>query len=288
MLRLRLFSVILLVLACTLAGGASAAPMGSSDVAALQVALHGRQLYGGTIDGLLGPVTAGAVRRLQLAHGLPASGLVDPPTRAALGPDAQDELGSRLLRPGLKGWDVAALQFQLAWHGFPSGPFDGKLGDRTEAALLKFQEWAGVPTTGQAGPLTLGALRAPPPRSPISLSWPLQLPVGDGFGPRGAAFHAGIDILAPEGARVSAAGAGTVVYAGWRDGGFGNEVTIDHGSGVVSMYMHLSRVDLQVGQQVSTGDDVGLVGSTGHAIGPHLHFEIRVRDAAVDPLTALA
>jgi murein DD-endopeptidase MepM/ murein hydrolase activator NlpD len=71
------------------------------------------------------------------------------------------------------------------------------------------------------------------------------------------------------------------------DGGWGNLVTIANASGVRTMYAHLSRISVGVGQRVATGAQVGLVGATGDATGPHLHFEIRVRGAAVDPLPTL-
>ena len=79
----------------------------------------------------------------------------------------------------------------------------------------------------------------------------------------------------------------SVVWAGFRPGGWGLLVTIAHRDGVRSMYAHLSRVDVRLGEAVATGQQVGLVGATGDATGPHLHFELRVRGAAVDPLTAL-
>ena len=95
------------------------------------------------------------------------------------------------------GWDVAELQFLLAWHGFPSGPFDGHFGGRTAGAVRRFQRFAGLRPDGVAGARTLAALHAPLPRSPLSLAWPLRGPVGSPFGPRRYAFHAGIDIVAP-------------------------------------------------------------------------------------------
>ena len=111
--------------------------------------------------------------------------------------------------------------------------------------------------------------------------------MGDPFGPRGNRFHAGIDLIAPAGAPVAAAGAGRVVWAGSRAGGWGLLVVVAHSHGVRSMYAHLSRVDVRLGQYVTTGQRLGRVGATGDATGPHLHFELRVRGAAVDPLTAL-
>jgi murein DD-endopeptidase MepM/ murein hydrolase activator NlpD len=70
-------------------------------------------------------------------------------------------------------------------------------------------------------------------------------------------------------------------------GGWGKLVIVAHQRGVRSMYAHLSRIDVQIGEEVQTGDQVGRVGATGDATGPHLHFEVRLRGAALDPLPAL-
>jgi murein DD-endopeptidase MepM/ murein hydrolase activator NlpD len=86
---------------------------------------------------------------------------------------------------------------------------------------------------------------------------------------------------------VSAAGRGTVVFAGWDTGGYGNTVIVEHPLEVRSLYAHLSRIGVNKGSAVSAGDTVGRVGSTGVSTGPHLHFELRLRAAAIDPLTAL-
>ena len=107
------------------------------------------------------------------------------------------------------------------------------------------------------------------------------------YGLRGARFHAGVDLAAALGTPVAAAGSGEVVWAGWRDGGWGNAVMIAHGGGVRSLVAHLSRVDVRVGDRVHAGERVGLAGSTGDASGPHVHFEVRLRGAYVDPMTAL-
>jgi peptidoglycan hydrolase-like protein with peptidoglycan-binding domain len=259
----------------------------SSDVAALQVALRAKGVYAGDIDGIAGPQTRRAVRVLQRRARVGVDGVVGPRTRSALGRLGRHQLGRRILRRGMTGWDVAELQFLLAWHGFPSGPFDGLLGRRTEAALLRFQRWSGLVPDGLAGPSTTSVLRAPPPVSPIALSQPVAAPVGEVFGPRGARFHAGVDFPAPSGAPVFAAAAGRVTYAGWLPGGWGTVVTVAHRRGVRTTYAHLSRVDVRVGAPVATGERLGLVGATGNATGPHLHFEVRLRGAFVDPLTAL-
>jgi murein DD-endopeptidase MepM/ murein hydrolase activator NlpD len=275
------------ILVVALAFPASATSFGSSRVAALQVALKAKRLYTGTIDGVAGPATTGAVRRFQERVGLPADGIVGPATRRKLGRRGLPELGRRPLELGATGWDVARLQFLLAWHGFPSARFDGRFGPHVERAVLGFQRRAGLAADGIAGAGTIRSLlRAPLPRVPISLVRPVDAPVGDGFGPRGDSFHAGIDLVAGRGAPVASAAAGRVAYAGWLDG-FGRLVVLAHGHGVRTFYAHLARIDVRVGRRVTAGERLGLVGSTGDASGPHLHFEVRVRGAAADPLPAL-
>jgi murein DD-endopeptidase MepM/ murein hydrolase activator NlpD len=265
----------------------AAAAVGKPNVAALQVALRARGLYVGTIDGLAGPSTTTAVRRLQRRARIAVDGVAGPQTRTALGRYARHRFGTRLINLGKSGWDVAALQFALATHGFPSGTFDGGFGPHTDAALRRFQRFANLGADGVAGPATYAALRRPPARSPISLRRPVRAPLGDRFGPRGNRFHTGIDFTAPSGANVRAAAPGRVVQAGWDSGGYGYLVTLWHGDGVRTMYAHLSAVLVHRGQRIAAGARLGRVGATGHAFGPHLHFEVRVRGAAVDPLPAL-
>ncbi len=286
-MRIRAFLALPVVLtAAALVPQASAAA--DPGVAALQVGLHARGLYRGPIDGITGPGTQRAIRRLQARARISVDGVVGPKTRRALGRFARHRLGSRPLRFGKAGWDVASLQFQLAEHGFPSGTFDGIFGRHIDAALRRFQEWAGLKADGVAGPATLGALTGPPPTIPLPLAWPMTAPVlGDLFGPRGDRWHSGIDLPAPMGTPVYAARAGEVVWAGWR-GAYGFLVTVAHGHGERSMYAHLSRIDVRVGVRIGQGVRVGLVGATGDATGPHLHFEIRVRGACVNPLRALS
>jgi hypothetical protein len=257
------------------------------SVAALQVGLHARGLYGGPIDGITGPATQKAIRKLQRRARISVDGVVGPKTRRALGRFARHRLGQRQLHFGNAGWDVASLQFRLAEHGFPSGDFDGIFGPHIDAALRKFQDWAGLKADGVAGPATLKALAGPPAAVPLPLAWPLTMPIlGDPFGPRGNRWHTGIDLPAPVGTPVYAARSGEVVWSGWRDG-YGLLVTVAHGHGERSMYAHLSRIDVRVGVWIGAGVRVGLVGATGDATGPHLHFEVRVRGAAIDPLRAL-
>jgi peptidoglycan hydrolase-like protein with peptidoglycan-binding domain len=270
----------------TAAVAAPLAHAGDPGAAALQVALHQRGLYDGTVDGVRGPGTARAVARLQRAAGLVVDGIAGPSTRHALGWRGRPRLGTRVLHARQRGWDVAGLQFLLGRAGFPSGAVDGRLGARTVAALRRFQAWAGLGADGLAGPGTLAALRRPPPRSPLLLRAPVLAPVGDGFGPRGTWFHPGLDYVAGAGTPVTAAGAGCVVRAGWDGGGYGNLVVLRHRLGLTSWYAHLSTIAVRPGECVAVGALVGRVGATGRSTGPHLHFELRVRGAAVDPRTA--
>ncbi len=283
----RAFAVTLSLFALStlaLAGGAMAG--GNPEIAALQVGLRSRGLYAGTVDGVLGPGTQSAVRRFQRRKGLTADGVPGPRTRKALGRyGRRAPLGRRQLTLGARGWDVAALQFALAWHGFPSGKFDGHLGSHAYAALLRFQRWTRIKPDGTAGPATVAALRGPVPRCPLTLARPIVGPVGDVFGPRGNRFHAGVDFPAQFGAAVGAARAGRVVFAGPSGSGWGNLVVLAHGSGVRTRYAHLLRIHVRVGDRVSAGSTVGVVGATGEATGPHLHFEVLVRGANVDPLS---
>ncbi|WAP68791.1 M23 family metallopeptidase [Jiella pelagia] len=97
-----------------------------------------------------------------------------------------------------------------------------------------------------------------------------------------SAFHSGIDFAEPRGSDVRATAPGRVIKAG-RFGGYGNMVEIDHGDGITTRYGHMSKIAVEVGQTIGRGERVGAVGSTGRSTGPHLHYEVRRNDKAVDP-----
>jgi murein DD-endopeptidase MepM/ murein hydrolase activator NlpD len=98
--------------------------------------------------------------------------------------------------------------------------------------------------------------------------------------------HPGIDIAAPTGTPIRAADGGTVRIAGWV-GGYGNYTCIQHSATLSSCYGHQSAIQVRVGQSVSKGDVIGLVGSTGFSTGPHLHFEVRINGAVTNPMNYL-
>jgi murein DD-endopeptidase MepM/ murein hydrolase activator NlpD len=118
--------------------------------------------------------------------------------------------------------------------------------------------------------------------------WPVQGVVTSSFGSRldpfngEGAFHTGIDIATSTGDAVRAPADGTVIKAGMGTG-YGREVVLDHGHGVETLYAHLSGFAVIAGQDIRRGDILGYVGSSGHATGPHLHYEVRIHDTPVNP-----
>jgi murein DD-endopeptidase MepM/ murein hydrolase activator NlpD len=118
--------------------------------------------------------------------------------------------------------------------------------------------------------------------------WPLEGRVASSFGERAdpingeGAFHPGIDIDAPFGTPVRAAGDGDVA-GGTTGSGYGREVILDHGHNVETIYAHLSGIAVIPGQHVIRGQIIGYVGQTGRATGPHLHYEVRIHNVPVNP-----
>ena len=118
------------------------------------------------------------------------------------------------------------------------------------------------------------------------VQWPANTTaVNDGFGYRGDEFHGGIDIMAPGGSTIMAASPGTVVTVA-EDSGWGAYVKVDHGGGIYTLYAHMvsGSQTVSVGQFVNAGDSLGIVGQTGYASVPHLHFEVYAGGSRVDPM----
>ncbi len=95
--------------------------------------------------------------------------------------------------------------------------------------------------------------------------------------------HEGIDVSAPSGTPIEAPGAGVVTGSGWETG-YGNVVTIDHGHGIVTKFAHASKLLVRRGQRVTRGQRIALVGSTGLAVAPHVHYEVHINGRPVNPL----
>ncbi|MXP40157.1 peptidoglycan DD-metalloendopeptidase family protein [Altererythrobacter soli] len=115
-----------------------------------------------------------------------------------------------------------------------------------------------------------------------------RMMISSGFGVRhdpfdgSAAMHSGLDFRGPTGAPIHAAAAGKVIFVGSR-AGYGNLVEISHGNGLTTRYAHMSKFKARPGQKVEAGDVIGAIGSTGRSTGPHLHFEVRINNRAVNP-----
>jgi murein DD-endopeptidase MepM/ murein hydrolase activator NlpD len=120
--------------------------------------------------------------------------------------------------------------------------------------------------------------------------WPILGPINSGFGERvdpilgggTGEFHKGVDIGSPDGTPVHAPADGRVVKAGMASG-YGREIDINHGNGLVTVYGHLKGFNVVVGQMVVKGQVIGFVGHSGRVTGPHLHYEVQVRGTAVNP-----
>jgi murein DD-endopeptidase MepM/ murein hydrolase activator NlpD len=118
--------------------------------------------------------------------------------------------------------------------------------------------------------------------------WPSKGMLSSAYGWRWGRMHKGIDIAAPTGTPIVAAAAGTVIHAGWSDGGYGYMVEVEHADGNMTRYGHNDRVLVSKGQQVNQGQQVSEMGSTGFSTGPHLHFEVHSRgQGAVNPMAFL-
>jgi murein DD-endopeptidase MepM/ murein hydrolase activator NlpD len=200
--------------------------------------------------------------------------------------DAVDDFLARPVRgmaPSEVGRARAALEAELAhdaqlWGDFPA-PLAEEVLVRVHALAVRMTE--------------LRRQQLPPSRPQPAFDWPIEpVIVTSLFGRRLHPIHgvwkdhAGIDLQAYPGQRVSAAAAGVVVRAGW-NGAHGRQVEVRHAGGLVTRYSHLSAVLVEPGARVDRGDPVGLAGSSGAATGTHLHFELWRDGRPADPLEVL-
>jgi peptidoglycan hydrolase-like protein with peptidoglycan-binding domain len=147
------FASLLVALATT-----APAQAGPSQVPGLQVALRAHDLYRGEIDGIAGPMTKRAVRAFQRRARLAVDGIAGPRTRRELGRLGRPLYGKRVIRGGMRGWDVAVLQFQVRRRGLRTGVIDGIFGPDTQRAVRRFQRRASLAADGVVGPATMRAL----------------------------------------------------------------------------------------------------------------------------------
>ena len=230
---------IALAVGCLLVFSAPAAA--GPKVAAVQVALKRIGLYSATVDGVRGPLTKAAIVRFQRRRGLAVDGVVGPRTRAAFGKRGRPAFGSRTMKKGDRGWDVAAMQYILARRGYPPGAIDAVFGPMTDTALRNFQRAYGLAgrsrgsddhSRAPARPGIEGDARHQPVAiGPVRLLRPVAGRIGDRFGaPReGKRTHTGIDFPVPYGTRSappvsgsSNSRAGTAAVTGtWSSSGTG-------------------------------------------------------------------
>jgi murein DD-endopeptidase MepM/ murein hydrolase activator NlpD len=171
-------------------------------------------------------------------------------------------------------------------------------GEHSEIAVLGVLHKSGIATAAStphaAAPKQAGKHVAPPPLTTVpeqyagSLRWPLDAYiVSSEYGDRWGKMHKGMDMAADAGEPVYAIAAGEVIYAGDGLRGYGNVIILRHDRKISSLYAHNSELKVKQGDQVAQGTLIALLGSTGHSTGPHVHFEIRDGDAAVNPRTVL-
>lgn len=161
--------------------------------------------------------------------------------------------------------------------------------EATEADMTAFIRQAEAAASARAAAAAGNNAKPPPNIADGEFIRPVDASPGSPFGNRRhpvlgyVRLHAGVDFGAPSGAAIWAANGGTVIHAGTR-GGYGNTVMISHGNGITTLYAHMSSISVSNGQEVSQGQQVGRVGSTGLSTGPHLHFEVRVNGTPKNPM----
>jgi murein DD-endopeptidase MepM/ murein hydrolase activator NlpD len=174
-------------------------------------------------------------------------------------------------------------------------------GEHSETAVLGILHKSGIAMAPAPAPPHAGAAAppkkqrpAPPPLMTVpeqyagSLRWPLDAYIiSSEYGDRLGKMHKGMDMAADVGEPVYAIAAGEVIYAGDGLRGYGNVVILRHDRSTSSLYAHNSELKVKGGDQVTQGTLIALLGSTGHSTGPHVHFEIRDGDIAVNPRTVL-
>lgn len=187
--------------------------------------------------------------------------------------------------------DSVASKFDTGSQGILDFPFNDVPDDQKLQAGQLLIVPDGVPPESKATPKPKPVYVAQGPQTTFSapgganFMWPTTFQMISTYF---AWWHPGIDMANRAAPPVQAAAGGTVIVAGWPDNyGYGNRVVIDHGNGYQTLYAHLSNIYVSVGQSVSRGQVVGQMGSTGRSTGTHLHFEIRFKGIAVNPLAIL-
>jgi murein DD-endopeptidase MepM/ murein hydrolase activator NlpD len=190
-----------------------------------------------------------------------------------------------------------------SWHVVAPGESLETIAKRADVPMADLLEINGLADPAEARPGRTIFVLASPAQSPVApvgdgmppalvasgtpLRWPLatgRIVVGSPFGTREGRPHEGIDLPAPIGTPVFAAADGRVAYAGNGIRGYGNMVVVHHGGDLLTVYAHNSVLLVTPGQPVRAGDRIALVGQSGRATGPHLHFEVRSGQIPRNPM----
>ena len=251
--------------------------MTRNDYAHLEKAAHEKDVQAASLGSLASEVSA--------IYGLTAGKLTLPhrgvPKSATAAADAAK---APLKNTGMltdAGYHESLETFQALEETAPQLAGERSDLDRSLGVAGRLSNFAGLDIGGLSG-------------SNIPDMWPVMGPINSGFGQREdpvlgmgvGEFHKGIDIGARDGVPVHAPAAGRVLKAG-PGTGYGNEIQIDHGNGIVTVYGHLQGFNVVNGQTVVKGQVIGYVGHTGRVTGPHLHYEVQVHGTAVNPHTYL-
>ena len=238
-----------------------------------------RRRSGGThrrpVPAVIGPAGGRLVLTVALAAGvgvLTTSALASSSSAAGLGSAAVRPAGTQ---PGA---DAAPATPMSAAASVTSTTAVTSTASAVPGYVAASNAAVGVPGAAPAIGLApaLQKVRPVPVARAAGAPWVNPLPgavVSSCFGMRWGRLHAGVDLAAPNGTPIRAAGAGVIVKAG-AEAGYGNAVLIDHGNGYLTHYGHMSVITVRVGDEVTAGQQIGDEGSTGHSTGPHLHFEV--------------
>ncbi len=160
---------------------------------------------------------------------------------------------------------------------------------RSSSEILPLQTLDAPPVSPELPPLAAASIYLPEIAPTMTgYLWPAQGVLSSGYGWRWGRMHHGIDIAAPIGTPIVAAGSGVVITAEWHTGGYGNLVEIQHPDGSITLYGHNDRILVNKGDQVEGGQLIAQMGSTGFSTGPHLHFEVHLpEEGTVNPLAYL-
>lgn len=248
------------------------------------------------------------VATLQQSYGSPSRPLTMPVQLVSQVANRQDVLEDEEVNPE---WSTKSNVKRIPTRSLPSqytspqtslqklqrqyAPSGGRPSQIIGSAPIDVEEYNNnfhTPVGKEVSP-DLPALSTPDfPDAPTNLTggyiWPAKGVLSSGFGRRWGKMHKGIDIAAPIGTPIVASAPGEVIAAGWNSGGYGNLVKIRHPDGSVTFYAHNSRVLVRAGEEVSQGQQISEMGSTGRSTGPHLHFEVRPNgENAANPIAFL-